>query len=177
MPSFNVIAFAGLTFLAASSVAAPPPFRGGPPHGPPQGPPHGPPHHPEGPSKGLPIVKPTGATGSPIIPTGAFPSGIVPSGTAFPFPTSGGPAIPVPTGDITFGDSANKKRFEGPRVNNPKKPWRPWHPRPGKPSRPDDAPEPPPFVTGGAGPTGTGVFPGAGPTGGLIGSGLPFPPL
>lgn len=130
MPSYNLVALTGLSILFAVSGAlphkGPGPFEGPPPHGPHGGPPPG---------------FPTGISGSPVFPTGAFPfpfpTGPIPSGTA----TNGLPVLPFPT--EAADDFTSEKRFEGARVDGPKRPWHHF------------GPKPPPFVTGGPVPTGT----------------------
>lgn len=175
MPSYNLIAFVGLSFLVASSVAPPPPSHNSersPLRGPWRGPPRG--HHRPSGTTTIVASFPTGPTGGsggePIFPTGGFPTGIVPSGTAIP--TGGPPVVPWPTDDVVDDEHSHMKRFEGPRGRGPLKPWRPWKgPRPAPSS---DGPTSPPFVTGGPRPTGTGG-PGAGPTGGPTGTGFSAP--
>jgi hypothetical protein len=136
MPSYSFVALTGLSILVASSGALPSP------NGPFKGPPHGP-HFPG---------HPTGISGAPIYPTGAWPTGFVPSGTA----TYG---LPTPT------DCAEEvelvKRFEGPRVGGPKKPWHHYDPHHAKPS----GSRPPPFATGAPFPSGTQGWPTGGPPG------------
>lgn len=167
MYSHNIIAFIGLSFLAASGVALPSPFNKGgpgPEHGPFKGPggkgpggkgpgrPSGGP--PAGPHTGTGTVGepffpgPTDIGEGPLFPTGGFPSGGSPTG----FPgagtaTNGLPIVPIPT--VAVDEDLLERRFEGPRGHGPGKPWHVYNPSPNKPSRPDGPPRPPPFVTGG----------------------------
>ncbi|KAM0719312.1 hypothetical protein Q7P37_005217 [Cladosporium fusiforme] len=173
MPSFNLVAIVGLSFLIASSVAPPPPAYNGE-RGPFHGPYHGIPgnYSPSGPTtiaNPAPASPTGGSSGGPIFPTGGVPTSIVPSGTAIP--TIGRPVVPWPT-DIVVEDKFHTKRFEGPRHRGPHKPWQSF-----KFSRPvatPGAPSAPPIASGsGIPPTGTGGTPGAGPTGGPGGVALP----